>query len=111
VKRTLIVSAFVVVILALGSTSASAYTYTKSHQAWDMCSEFVRDRLKAPKTADFAEYGNRGTSVAKSGTTYSVNGYVDSENSFGADIRTQYTCTVTPVGGKRWRLVDLQSSP
>lgn len=110
-RRVTAVVVMGVVGLAALTSTASAYSYTKKHEAWDICSEFVRDRLKAPKTADFAEYKDEGTSVLKYGSAFVVNGYVDAENSFGANIRTQYVCTVKPVGGHRWQLLDLQSDP
>ena len=56
------------------------------------CRNAVRDRLKAPTTADFSA----DASASKSSTGYSVTvfGTVDSENSFGAKIRSSFTCTV-----------------
>src|SRR5437868_6407417 len=95
--------------LILGFSADTAWAKGTKRGAWDVCSEFVKDRLKAPATSDFAEYGAQGTGATKSGRAYTVLGYVDAENSFGANVRTNYVCTVKYVGGSRYRLVDLQT--
>ncbi len=72
--------------------------------AEDMCEKFVSDRLKSPGTADFPG----ASSVAQlAGGEYRVTGAVDSQNGFGALLRTDYVCTVRDMGGDRWRLVNL----
>ena len=52
------------------------------------CEVVVERQLKAPASAEF-------TSVAVGGGPWTVQGTVDSQNSFGAMIRTTYECTVT----------------
>lgn len=53
-----------------------------------IATKFVRDRLKAPATADFP---SRATSTAKvDDCRYMISGYVDSENGFGAMIRATW---------------------
>ncbi len=91
----------------VGVTAGPASAKGSKLGAWDVCSQFVVERLKAPSTSDIAEYGDRGTSVTKIGKTYTVIAYVDAENSFGASIRTGYVCTVRYVSGRSYRLVDL----
>ena len=59
---------------------------------------FIADRLKAPSTA---KYTNVRTS--ESGGTYTVMGYVDAQNSFGAQIRSNFTCIVHS-SGDQWVL-------
>ena len=76
---------------------------------WYEAKEIVKDRLKAPSTASFCSKSS--ATITKSGNTWTIKGYVDAENSFGAMIRndftvvlvfnndTQYTisnCTITP---------------
>lgn len=73
-----------------------------------ICEEFVDRTLKAPDTA---EYG--GLSEARitfdGDETYTVRNYVDAENSFGAKLRSNFTCKVEFLGGEdeEWQLVDL----
>jgi hypothetical protein len=66
------------------------------------CRDWVKERLKAPATADFAN-----ETVSKAGNRYTVIGAVDAENSFGAKIRTPFVCTATH-DGEASTLVDLQ---
>ena len=57
------------------------------------CEEAASANLKAPSTSKFAPYSE--THVLDLGNwQYRVQSYVDAENSFGAHIRTPYTCTV-----------------
>lgn len=68
-----------------------------------MCEEFVKDRLKAPRTAKFSH-----EVPAKFGVAWRVTGAVDAENSFGVPLRLTYTCTVRAKDGKdTWELVTL----
>jgi hypothetical protein len=67
------------------------------------CENFVKDRLKAPSTADF---GDRD--VSGSAGTYTVTSTVDADNSFGAKLRSNYTCQVhESADGKNWVLDSL----
>jgi len=63
-------------------------------QVIEVCHNRVLGQLKAPATADFG-----GDSVTGGEPTYTDTGYVDSENSFGAKIRTEYVCTARHTGG------------
>jgi len=55
--------------------------------------QFVEKRLKAPSTADFSNESEK--SVKKiNDTTFLVTGYVDSENSFSAKLRNNYSCKI-----------------
>lgn len=69
-----------------------------SYDAKRVCREFVEKRLKAPATAEFG-----GEATTHSGQSFTVAGHVDSQNSFGALIRSNYTCTVT-ASGEQWIL-------
>lgn len=78
--------------------------------AFDVCQEFVKARLKAPGTAKFRNYFEDDGEVVVTGSgqgPYTVRSSVDSENSFGASLRSNFTCTVRNVEGERWRLVDV----
>lgn len=72
--------------------------------ARDVCEQFVEDRLKAPSTADFS---NTDASKTSDGS-WTVAGDVDSENGFGAKLRTGYVCKVQHTGGDNWKLIDMQ---
>jgi hypothetical protein len=75
---------------------------------------FVKARLKAPATADFSSLS--GSAAPAGDNKYVVRAYVDAQNSFGANIRNNYVCTVQYMGGedadiRSWRLIDLSMSP
>lgn len=69
------------------------------------CKDYVKDRLKAPGTARFSAASHTGT-----GAAYTVRGLVDSENSFGASLRSTYTCTVVDQGSLGWHLQSIELS-
>jgi hypothetical protein len=79
-----------------------------SAAAFVMCKKFVGDRLKAPATADFASILSSTTRTLAS-DKYEVTSYVDSQNGFGAQIRTHYVCTVAAIGNDQWRLINLET--
>jgi len=61
------------------------------------CQGAVRDRLKAPATAEFQAPRNAEIKRYDSGN-YEIVSYVDAQNSFGAKLRSPYTCVVAPSG-------------
>jgi len=74
--------------------------------------DLVRRGLKNPRGARFAPFNNSAVYVERlwDGDVRVV-GWVDASNSFGATIRTRWEATIRPVGGQRWTLVDLDTSP
>lgn len=78
--------------------------------AFNVCKDFVKDRLRAPGTASFRNFFEDDGEVQVSGTgsgPYTVRSSVDSENGFGANVRTNFVCEVRNTGGENWRLVNL----
>jgi len=74
----------------------------QSTSAEVMCEEFIERKLKAPGSAEYPE-----PTTTKDGATYTVVGSVDSQNSFGAQVRNDYTCVIRSEGDDKWTLVDL----
>ncbi|WP_142459659.1 hypothetical protein [Geodermatophilus aquaeductus] len=56
------------------------------------CEEFVKRQLRAPATADFPNF--QEYVVTGSGDQYTVQGYVDAQNGFGALIRSDWSCSI-----------------
>ena len=86
-----------------GGSSSSDQKYA----AFDICKSFVKDRLKAPSTAKFRNFFQDDGEVSVSGYgdgPYTVISSVDSQNGFGAQIRSSFTCTVTNTSGDSWHL-------
>lgn len=69
-------------------------------EVWAMAQSFVKDNLKSPKSADFPVYGDSKVSITNSGSYYKVTGYVDAENSFGAEIRATFSLVMEKSGSK-----------
>lgn len=65
--------------------------------AYYISEKFVTSRLKAPKTAEFSGY--RDATVTYLGNCrHRISAYVDSQNGFGAMLRSKYIATVKYTG-------------
>lgn len=93
--RTLLSSCLLVAPLAACSTSSEPSTYGAEIQ----CERFLEDRLRSPGSADFSLTTTGGP------TTFTSTGTVDSENGFGALVRSDVRCVVS-VSGDTWTLTD-----
>jgi hypothetical protein len=69
------------------------------------CQLQVTHFLKAPSTAQFGS-----ETVALGPHRWRVVSYVDAENSFGAQLRTGYTCEATYLGNENWKLTKLSTN-
>jgi len=76
--------------------------------------EYVKSGLKSPDSADFGRIREHKIYTIKGKpNTWEVRGYVDSQNSYGAMIRSTYACQLEYVSGggsnvADWKLLDLQ---
>lgn len=68
--------------------------------------EFVKRRLRAPSTASFSGLTETSVTKTKDGD-YFVMGWVDSQNGFGAMIRSTWIVQMKDMGSK-WQLVDVK---
>ncbi len=66
-------------------------------QRYIISQSFVEEILKAPATADFPLGAT--AQIQNDEDTYTVTSYVDSENGFGANVRSNWTVTLTYNGG------------
>lgn len=55
--------------------------------------QFVKKKLKAPSTAEFP-YEAQSTIMKENDTTFTIISYVDSQNGFGAMLRSNYSCKI-----------------
>jgi len=107
--RDLFIGFFVIMVLAYYTAyqfaSPDFHTLAKPKhdniEAYVMSQQFVEDRLKAPSTADFPSTSEARIKHLGSGR-YQVVSYVDSENAFGANIRTHYICELHTNDGNKW---------
>lgn len=66
------------------SDSISAYVHSK---------DLIAKSLKSPSTAKFSPYSDTSV-ISNEGCNFTIDGYVDAQNSFGAIIRTRFNTTI-----------------
>ena len=67
--------------------------------AWEVCENFVKDELVAPRTAKFLV--PERAQIDSETDTWLIVGEFDSQNRMGAMIRATYICQVTYLGGNQ----------
>lgn len=69
-------------------------------EAFTVAEAMVKQKLKSPSTAKFCLYTE--ATITHDKDVYTVSGWVDAQNSFGATLRSNWTVTFTAVksGGK-----------
>lgn len=77
-----------------GSISAKKDDYNTEGTAKVYAESFVKDRLKSPSTAKFCNRLLEMEAKNQGGTKWTVIGWVDSQNSFGAMIRSDFCVTL-----------------
>lgn len=92
-------------VALLGCTEASP----NDTEARIICKRFVTDQLKAPSSAQWSSLPE--TTVSKNGYTFRVLGWVDAQNNFGAQVRSNYNCLTTYSSNGDWKLDDLNITP
>lgn len=80
-------------------------------EAYSMTQIFVKNRLKSPSTVDFPTLALKCV-VSEADSTFKVISYVDSQNGFGATIRTHFQAILKYNGGdiydiSNWQLIDI----
>ena len=112
----------VIVFLALkscitGAPSTSTSTTTSGAARADcdevlahvMATNFVKRELKSPATAKFPYTSDRDVKIVKlAECRFQILSYVDSQNSYGAMLRSRFTVTMDGApDGKSWRAEQL----
>lgn len=91
--------AVIAIIMGIGAANREPYDGNNEYEAIAQCEDRIERLLKSPSTADF-------NSNATGSGTWTVTGTVDSENGFGAMIRSDFQCTVIISGDKATTTVD-----
>lgn len=88
---------------------ASQKTCESPSAAYSMTKKFVEDSLRSPSTAEFPSIFSDDVTTSYVGDcTHQITAYVDSQNGFGAMIRTHFLAEVkNDHGTSTWRLKDL----
>lgn len=80
---------------------------SRGFEAHYYAKEFAKKRLKSPSTAKFPGSHDAEVSIKPlGGGSYEVLSWADSQNGFGATIRTRFVATVKEEGDQ-WVLVNL----
>lgn len=90
-------------ISSAGDDTPKVRDYGDHNSAIEACHQMTEDRLKSPATAEFPYYDDAGVTATQIGDAWSVESFVDSENSFGANIRMSFICGVS-LTGSTWTL-------
>ncbi len=95
-----VVIAFILIVLAFGcmafSGNSSDSETSQRIAAITAAKMAVENQLKSPSTADFCSQSEM--TISNVGSSWTVSGYVDAENSFGATVREYWTVTMTLSG-------------
>lgn len=95
-RGSLLVVLGIIALLAVALTAILTHGFrTDKGDAKRACEASVTDQLKSPATAKFS-----GEIVTEDSGSYRVTGHVDSENGFGAMLRSHYSCTAHSSGGE-----------
>jgi len=87
--------AIIVIGVMIGVSGGNSSKSSDNISVWVEAEDIVKDNLKSPSTADFPASGNINEI---DNNTFKVNSYVDSENSFGAKIRSDFSVTIIKDG-------------
>jgi len=96
----------VMLLLSMCNNSDSDEGYDET-DARIFAEDAIRDVLKAPSTAEFS--GLTETEVINEGNdVFTVRGWVDAENSFGAKLRSNYEVRLKITGEYSYELLDIE---
>jgi hypothetical protein len=77
--------------------------------AASMIPDFITPRLVAPLTAKFPGTYHISKQTQKNGPQrYRIRSYVDSQNRFGAMVRTHYIAELEQTGPRHWKMTSFQ---
>jgi hypothetical protein len=106
----LIVAFFGLMIVGLTSSEVPRSTYELKSEAFEIAKDWVQERLKAPSTAEFCDFNDTKWLVEED--EFTVQGWVDSENSFGAKLRNKWQVKmIYHPGQKDWTLQKIDIFP
>lgn len=90
------------------------YSHDTRLDAYQLMKKIITENyLKAPATAKFAGFSEaeiKYTNLGDKVHVYTIKSYVDSQNSFGAMIRTHFQCIMTTGDGKNYVLSNFETA-
>ncbi|MCR4434128.1 MAG: hypothetical protein NUV70_08790 [Caldiserica bacterium] len=110
IRKTFLVLAFFLIALSISACSTGSGTIAPTGpdkiEAYVMAQVFVEKWLKAPSTAQYP-LASEATIDDLGGGRWRVRAWVDSQNSFGAMVRSNFDCTLKYTGNENWRVEKL----
>lgn len=88
---------FIFLFFAFGSDDddSSSPTVANKMLAYSYAEDFVKQRLKSPSTAKFPSIFEKADHITELGNNkYRINSWVDSQNGFGAMLRSRFSCKI-----------------
>ena len=77
------------------SDDSSSSVEPSKFLAYNYAEDFIEQRLKSPSTAEFPGVSEKDSHITDlGGGKYQINSWVDSQNSFGAIIRSKWSCKI-----------------
>lgn len=101
--------AAIAVLYGIASPPVSLSDTAITSDACYMAQKFVRQKLKAPATAQFPESTEANCQTTQAAGTWTVTSYVDAQNGFGAMIRTDYMAQMSHnANTDTWTLIEIE---
>lgn len=98
--KKIILSLIIITFVSCNSNKKKDENYSKI-EAYNSAERVVKRGLKSPKTAEFPSLSTKNSHVNQiNKNEFSVDSWVDSQNSFGALIRTKFSCKVIFIKDK-----------
>ena len=89
-------------IFGFDTSSSQSGFGIDEYDAWTAATDVVKNNLKAPSTAEFCSKSS--ATIEQHGNTWTIKGYVDAENSFGAKLRNDFTVVITFTSSTKYTI-------
>ena len=89
-KGCLWIFGIIFVVILFSMLIPDSASNSKNLEAYVYSQQLIELQLKTPGTANFPTFED--SFVNQVGNIYTINAFVDSENSFGANVRSRYKC-------------------
>lgn len=91
----------------VAKTSNPANSRPRPGVPYAFAKSFVKDYLVSPKTAEFAPISEARCVLLPDQKTWKIISFVDSQNNFGAIVRTKWYVKIIDTGNG-WKLLDIK---
>lgn len=84
--------------IGVGKSDIKEPEELSTYPIFSSCKVYIKHQLKSPSTAKFQGMDYQ---VSQGDTELMIKSYVDSQNSFGATVRTDWICKAVHTGGSK----------